>query len=69
VERVVFIGGHLVKKLKKEGMWVRGVDIKLPEFAPSQADEFLLLDCACLKPAGLPLAARRARLTSVPIGR
>ena len=39
-----FIGGHLVKKLKNEGMWVRGVDIKLPEFAPSQADEFLLLD-------------------------
>ncbi len=39
-----FIGGHLVKKLKKEGMWVRGVDIKQPEFAPTQADEFLQLD-------------------------
>jgi nucleoside-diphosphate-sugar epimerase len=39
-----FIGGHLVKKLKKEGHWVRGVDIKLHEFAPTQADEFLLLD-------------------------
>ncbi len=39
-----FIGGHLVKKLKKEGFWVRGVDIKEHEFAPSQADEFLLLD-------------------------
>jgi GDP-D-mannose 3',5'-epimerase len=39
-----FIGGHLVKKLKKEGMWVRGVDIKQHEFAPSQADEFLQLD-------------------------
>jgi nucleoside-diphosphate-sugar epimerase len=39
-----FIGGHLVKKLKKEGFWVRGVDIKEHEFAPTQADEFLLLD-------------------------
>ena len=39
-----FIGGHLVKKLKTEGYWVRGVDIKEHEFAPTAADEFLLLD-------------------------
>lgn len=39
-----FIGGHLVKKLKREGYWVRGVDIKQHEFAPTQADEFLQLD-------------------------
>ena len=39
-----FIGGHLVKKLKKEGYWVRGVDIKEHEFAATQADEFFLLD-------------------------
>jgi len=39
-----FIGGHLVKRLKEEGYWVRGVDIKHHEFAPTQADEFLLLD-------------------------
>ena len=39
-----FIGGHLVKKLKKEGVWVRGVDIKKHDFASTQADEFLLLD-------------------------
>ncbi len=39
-----FIGGHLVKKLKRAGYWVRGVDIKAHEFAPTQADEFLLLD-------------------------
>ncbi len=39
-----FIGGHLVKKLKREGYWVRGVDIKEHEFAPTQADEFHLLD-------------------------
>ncbi len=39
-----FIGGHLVRKLKNEGYWVRGVDIKEHEFAPTAADEFLLLD-------------------------
>src|SRR3970040_2359983 len=39
-----FIGGHLVKKLKREGYWVRGVDIKEHEFAPTAADEFLRLD-------------------------
>lgn len=39
-----FIGGHLVKKLKREGYWVRGVDIKNHEFALTKADEFLLLD-------------------------
>ena len=39
-----FIGGHLVKKLKREGYWVRGVDVKEHEFAETQADEFLLLD-------------------------
>ena len=39
-----FIGGHLVKWLKKEGYWVRGVDIKEHEFAFTAADEFLLLD-------------------------
>ena len=36
-----FIAGHLVKRLKAEGYWVRGVDSKLHEFAPSAADEFL----------------------------
>jgi GDP-D-mannose 3',5'-epimerase len=39
-----FIGGHLVKKLKAEGYWVRGVDIKEHEFAPTQADDFQVLD-------------------------
>jgi GDP-D-mannose 3',5'-epimerase len=39
-----FIAGHLVKKLKREAYWVRGVDLKPHEFAPTQADEFLLLD-------------------------
>jgi nucleoside-diphosphate-sugar epimerase len=39
-----FIGSHLVKRLKAEGAWVRGVDIKRPEFSETAADEFLLLD-------------------------
>jgi nucleoside-diphosphate-sugar epimerase len=39
-----FIGHHLVKRLKAEGYWVRGVDIKEPEFEPTSADEFELLD-------------------------
>ena len=39
-----FIGHNLVKRLKLEGYWVRGADIKEPEFEPSTADEFELLD-------------------------
>jgi GDP-D-mannose 3',5'-epimerase len=39
-----FIGHHMVKRLKSEGYWVRGVDIKEPEYEPSHADEFELLD-------------------------
>ena len=36
-----FIGSHLVKRLKKEGYWVRGVDLKYHEFSKTQADEFI----------------------------
>lgn len=40
-----FIGHHLVRYLKNKGYWVRGVDIKYPEYSPKdEADEFLLLD-------------------------
>ncbi len=39
-----FIGHHLVKRLKSEGHWVRGVDIKYPEYEDSAADDFLLAD-------------------------
>lgn len=39
-----FIGSHLVRQLKSEGYWVRGVDLKLPEFSPSAADEFVIGD-------------------------
>ena len=49
-----FIGHHLVRFLKKKGFWVKGVDIKYPEFSDkNEADEFLLLDLRyynnCLK--------------------
>ncbi len=54
-----FIASHLVKRLKRDGYWVRGVDIKEPEFAPTEADEFRLLDLRdmdqcreAVKPAG-----------------
>jgi nucleoside-diphosphate-sugar epimerase len=39
-----FIGHHLVKRLKEDGNWVRGVDIKEPEFETSAADDFVLAD-------------------------
>ena len=39
-----FIGSHMVKRLKQEGYWVRGVDLKEPEFSPTAADEFLIHD-------------------------
>ena len=39
-----FIGAHLVKRLKREGFWVRGIDLKRPEFAPSEADHFCVAD-------------------------
>ncbi len=39
-----FIGSHLVKRLKAEGFWVRGVDLKFPEFGETMADDFLMGD-------------------------
>ncbi len=39
-----FIGSHLVKRLKKEGFWVRGVDLKYPEFSKTGADDFVIGD-------------------------
>jgi nucleoside-diphosphate-sugar epimerase len=39
-----FIAGHLVKKLKTQGYWVRGVDLKHPEYSPPAADDFKVLD-------------------------
>jgi GDP-D-mannose 3', 5'-epimerase len=45
-----FIGSHLVRRLKNDGFWVRGVDLKHPDFSPTAADEFILGD---LTDAGL----------------
>lgn len=39
-----FIGHHLVNRLKDDGHWVRGVDLKLPDYEPTRADEFEILD-------------------------
>ena len=39
-----FIGSHMVNRLKSEGYWVRGADIKKPEYSPSKADEFFVGD-------------------------
>jgi nucleoside-diphosphate-sugar epimerase len=39
-----FIGSHLVKAMKAEGSWVRGVDLKFPEYAETEADDFLVAD-------------------------
>ncbi len=39
-----FIGDHLVRRLKADGHWVRGADIKYPEYRENAADEFFLLD-------------------------
>ena len=37
-----FIGSHLVRRLKKDGYWVRGVDLKYPEFSETAADDFII---------------------------
>jgi nucleoside-diphosphate-sugar epimerase len=51
-----FIGHHLVSYLKKQGHWVRGIDLKHPEYAPTDADEFLIAD---LREAPSAVAAAR----------
>jgi len=39
-----FIGSHLVRRLQQEGLWVRGVDLKYPEFSETAAHEFVIGD-------------------------
>ncbi len=39
-----FIGSHLVKRLKREGFWIRGVDLKYPRFSETMADDFVIGD-------------------------
>jgi GDP-D-mannose 3',5'-epimerase len=49
-----FIGDHLVRRLRNEGFWVRGVDLKYPEFSESSAHEFVIGD---LRDPGVAVAA------------
>ena len=51
-----FIGSHLVRRLKGEGAWVRGVDLKRPRYAPSEADEFIVGDLRDLETCRAALA-------------
>ena len=51
-----FIGAHLVRRLVGEGYWVRGSDLKEPEFAPSAAHEFVLADLRDREQCGKVLA-------------
>ncbi len=39
-----FIGSHLARRLREDGFWVRGVDLKWPEFASTEADDFIIGD-------------------------
>ena len=57
-----FIGHHLVSRLKAEGHWVRGVDLKYPEYDASLADEFEILD---LRKADDSLLATRGGIDEV----
>jgi hypothetical protein len=70
-----FIGSHLVTFLKEKGYWVRGVDLKYPEFWETDADEFEILDLRrwdnCLQATRnvdevYALAADMARPASIP---
>jgi nucleoside-diphosphate-sugar epimerase len=53
-----FIGSHMAKRLKREGFYVRGVDLKYPEFSPAEADDFVLGDLRdpslCMRVTDLP---------------
>src|ERR1700726_4370955 len=57
-----FIGHHLVRRLKADGHWVRGVDLKYPEYEASSADEFEILD---LRKAEACLLATRGGIDEV----
>lgn len=47
-----FIGSHMVKRLKSEGYWVRGVDLKYPEFSKTEADHFVIRDLRSARDVG-----------------
>ena len=53
-----FIGSHLVKRLKAEKFWVRGVDLKLPRYAATAADDFIVGDLRLMEVCERALAGR-----------
>src|SRR5437763_13994615 len=60
-----FIASHLVNRLKQEGYWVRGVDLKRPEFSATAADEFQLLDLREPGARDAAIALERSRVDEV----
>ena len=50
-----FIGSHMARRLKNDGYWVRGVDLKYPEFSKSECDEFQILDLRNVENVNLAL--------------
>lgn len=61
-----FIGNHLVSFLKKKNYWVRGVDLKYPEFNNTEADEFFRCDLRNLKSACKAVIANQHLYSSIP---
>ena len=61
-----FIGAHLVKKLKSEGFWVRGVDIKYPPYIETAADDFVIADLTSQHNCERVLIAILMKFTSSP---
>ena len=49
-----FIGSHMVKRLKKEGYWVRGVDLKYPEFSNTDPNKTIKITNVAVTPKGVP---------------
>lgn len=60
-----FIGSHMVKRLKSEGYWVRGVDLKYPEFSKTEADEFIIGDLRDLHFCSVVMFGPYQRVTDI----
>lgn len=63
-----FIGSHLVRRLKAEGHAILGIDVKLPEFGDTVADDFALLDLSRELPPGLLLGFHRVYHLAADMG-
>lgn len=60
-----FIGSHMVKRLKNEGYWVKGVDLKYPEFSPTEADDFMIGDLRDTEYVTVPSTASSTKSISL----